>query len=129
MQKIAMLAAVICASLVAATPGLAIVSDLTVTDATLLNEKVVRVSGTITCPEGATFTLYIVVNQDAGAIIGESRSGGRCTGEPVAFTGAAHPSLRIFEPPTFEPGPAQVCLTGYESTDPVGFGTCFDVTL
>jgi hypothetical protein len=80
--------------------------------------------GTVTCPAGANFRVFIVVNQGGAAILSEGTAHGRCTGEPARFTGTA----RKLEPPHISPGPAQVCLTAYDN--PLhGFANCFNVSL
>lgn len=90
-----------------------VIQDITVDDTVVLTDGMARVTGTITCTEGARWRVGARLNQ-AGNVSGRS---GTDTGD---CTGTAQPWSVLVRPnpgDTFTPGPGQVTAAAQTGAD------------
>lgn len=97
----------------AAATNHGVIQDITVDDTVVLDNGVARVSGTITCTEGARWRVGARLNQ-AGGVTGRSGADtGTCNGTPQPWTVFVRPNPGD----TFTTGPGSVTAAAQTGAD------------
>ncbi len=92
--------------------------EIAVTKVDYLGGNLVLVSGTVTCPEGHWFDLYINLYQQSGRsqVTGWGWASGSCDGSAQAFQAAVHNDSHV----AFRRGKATVSASGWT------YGQCYE---